>query len=125
MIEIVDRSTVPDTGYWRRGSVAVNNDFSAGEPVFWLCTVSGEPGTWIPFYTNVPSDIASDMTVDELIAAVLRPAAVYGLSANFSTIPADRSVSVPTGTQVAIFGTFTVDGTLTVDGEMRVCGWPS
>jgi hypothetical protein len=49
--EIVDRADAPTSGNWKRGSVVVNNDPAAGEPRFWICTVSGEPGTWVPIYS--------------------------------------------------------------------------
>lgn len=52
ILELVDRDAVPTTGFWRRGQVAINNAWAAGEPLYWVCTVSGEPGTWVAVYTT-------------------------------------------------------------------------
>jgi hypothetical protein len=45
--DVVDGTAVPTIGRWRKGDMVINTSPSATTPAFWLCTVSGEPGTWI------------------------------------------------------------------------------
>jgi hypothetical protein len=50
MVEILSRDAAPTNGFWRRGTMVMNANYAAGEPQYWVCTVTGEPGTWVPFY---------------------------------------------------------------------------
>lgn len=54
-IETVYRTEAPTSGYWLAGSRAINSDWSDGEPIQWVCTASGEPGTWQPQYLTAPA----------------------------------------------------------------------
>lgn len=111
-IEVVERAEAPTTGHWLRGSVAINNAWTSGEVVYWICITSGEPGTWEPFYGSDGTETFTNKTL-------------VGVAANLSTIAEGTSVTVAAGSQAAIFGSLTVNGTLTVAGEVRVCAWPS
>ena len=43
----VEADAVPTTGNWRVGTFVKNRAFSGtGSPYGWICTASGEPGTW-------------------------------------------------------------------------------
>lgn len=50
---------------------------------------------------------------------------LFGLAANYTTIPATRAITVAANTQVDIFTSLTIDGMLTVLGELRVVNWPT
>lgn len=39
-------STYPSSGSYRQGDIVINNDVQTGEPVGWICVMSGSPGTW-------------------------------------------------------------------------------
>jgi hypothetical protein len=39
-------NAVPTTGEWVQGETVFNSEPLPGEPVGWICTVSGSPGTW-------------------------------------------------------------------------------
>jgi len=56
-MRLVDRDSVPTTGAWYRGDVVINSGFSSGEALYWICTSSGEPGTWVAVYTTTPADL--------------------------------------------------------------------
>jgi len=45
-IDVVDGTAAPTIGFWRKGSMVINSAPSATTPTLWLCTASGEPGTW-------------------------------------------------------------------------------
>lgn len=62
-LEIVEREAAPTTGFWRRGTIATNSAWSAGEPLYWFCSVSGEPGTWVAVYTTQPENAEATITV--------------------------------------------------------------
>jgi len=47
------------------------------------------------------------------------------LGINPTTIPADRTETIPADHQLVIFGTLTVNGLLTVNGELRVATLPA
>jgi hypothetical protein len=38
---------VPTTGVWNKGDRVLNYSPSVGQPIGWVCTVSGTPGTWV------------------------------------------------------------------------------
>lgn len=78
-VEIVDRDAVPTIGYWQRGSIIVNNAYAAGEPLFWMCTASGEPGTWGAAYdsTSLASVITNTAAAGAVNGATVS-AAEYG-----------------------------------------------
>ncbi|MBO7241785.1 MAG: hypothetical protein J6U90_04970 [Methanobrevibacter sp.] len=42
---------IPTTGNWNIGDIIINSSPSAGEPFGWVCTSSGDPGTWNIFAT--------------------------------------------------------------------------
>jgi len=37
----------PVSGVWIQGSVVLNTAAAIGQPTRWICTVGGNPGTWI------------------------------------------------------------------------------
>lgn len=37
---------IPTTGAWTRGTILFNRTCASGQPAYWMCTVSGTPGTW-------------------------------------------------------------------------------
>jgi hypothetical protein len=41
-----DGAAAPTQGAWQRGAIIFNSVPSAGSPIGWVCTASGEPGTW-------------------------------------------------------------------------------
>lgn len=43
---IESRSAVPATGDYKRGSIIFNANAASGQPMGWMCTVAGAPGTW-------------------------------------------------------------------------------
>lgn len=60
---VFERDAIPTIGFWRRGQMVVNSAWAAGEPLFWFCTASGEPGTWVPVYTTQAEDAEETTTV--------------------------------------------------------------
>lgn len=52
--KVVFASAVPTTGHWFAGDRVVNNDWASGEALEWVCTVSGEPGTWKGVFVTEP-----------------------------------------------------------------------
>jgi hypothetical protein len=46
-----DGTSSPTQGVWQRGAIIFNSAPSAGSPIGWVCTASGEPGTWSPLGT--------------------------------------------------------------------------
>jgi hypothetical protein len=45
--EITEGGAVPAVGFFRKGHIHINSAPSASTPALWLCTASGEPGTWL------------------------------------------------------------------------------
>lgn len=43
----VTSSAIPTGGVWLVGDVVKNDSPSVGNPVYWVCTVAGSPGTWV------------------------------------------------------------------------------
>jgi hypothetical protein len=53
---------VPTTGTFSRGDLSYNSGWSGGDlgandPLYWICTESGSPGTWIANYLNRYNDL--------------------------------------------------------------------
>ena len=44
-----DGAAAPISGTWQRGAIIFNSAPAPGSPVGWVCTASGEPGTWSRF----------------------------------------------------------------------------
>jgi len=44
-------AVIPVAGTWTVGSIVLNNAPTTGQPVGWVCTVAGTPGTWKGFGT--------------------------------------------------------------------------
>jgi hypothetical protein len=42
-------SAAPTTGIWRAGDITWNSAPASGQPVGWVCTAGGQPGTWLGF----------------------------------------------------------------------------
>lgn len=61
------RAAVPTTGIYLRGEIFWNISPSAAGPIGWVCTVGGEPGTWVRF--GVIGADAPDMAVKDVSAA--------------------------------------------------------
>lgn len=40
-------TAIPTGGVWRQGDKIFNINAAAGQPKGWVCTVAGEPGTWV------------------------------------------------------------------------------
>ena len=43
----------PASGYWQAGDVCWHTDGTSGQPVGWVCTATGAPGTWKAMSTTV------------------------------------------------------------------------
>jgi hypothetical protein len=41
------QAAIPTTGTWRVGDKVFNNAPASGQPMGWMCTVAGTPGTWV------------------------------------------------------------------------------
>lgn len=56
-------TAVPSTGTWAVGDTAWNTDPTASdEPIGWICTAAGTPGTWFPFGApTTPTDSADNI----------------------------------------------------------------
>lgn len=39
-------AAAPTTGTWKVGNRVYNNAPASGQPIGWVCTVAGTPGTW-------------------------------------------------------------------------------
>jgi len=39
-------TAAPNSGYWYKGAVVWNSEPATGQPVGWICTSTGSPGTW-------------------------------------------------------------------------------
>lgn len=66
---IIRATTAPTTGYWLKGSVTINSAPSVGDPLGWICTTAGTPGTWTATYN--PTNINGLFTIDPTTGAVL------------------------------------------------------
>lgn len=44
--EITEGTAAPTIGFYRKGHIHINTAPTASTPTLWLCTASGEPGTW-------------------------------------------------------------------------------
>jgi len=44
-------ASAPTLGFWQRGSVVWNSAPATGQPLGWVCTAQGTPGTWAGFAT--------------------------------------------------------------------------
>lgn len=42
------KNQAPTSGTWGAGDITWNRAVAAGDPVAWVCTVAGTPGTWVP-----------------------------------------------------------------------------
>lgn len=47
--EITFGTAAPATGFFRAGHIHVNTSPATADTKYWLCTASGEPGTWTAF----------------------------------------------------------------------------
>jgi len=41
-------SPIAANGYFILGDIAYNSAPTIGQPIGWMCTASGPPGTWVP-----------------------------------------------------------------------------
>lgn len=67
--DVFERDAAPTIGFWRRGQRVINNAWAAGEPLFWFCSASGEPGTWQPVYTTQSATAAAGAKVGATVTA--------------------------------------------------------
>ena len=44
-------NAIPTEGNWTKGTIIYNTNVEIGQPIGWVCTVSGAPGTWCKFGT--------------------------------------------------------------------------
>jgi hypothetical protein len=65
-----------------------------------------------------------DETANESLTGTTKIDNAEGFFANFTTIPADRALTVSENTQAIVYGTQTIAGTLTIGGEIRYGAWP-
>ena len=47
----ISKTSAPSTGGWAQGEIVWNSSPASGQPIGWVCTVSGNPGTWSAFGT--------------------------------------------------------------------------
>jgi hypothetical protein len=40
-------TAAPSAGDWSRGDMVLNSNATSGQPMGWMCTVAGTPGTWV------------------------------------------------------------------------------
>lgn len=65
-----------------------------------------------------------DLAEDEDLTGTTEIREFSGFAANFTTIPAGRTIVTPANTQAIIYGVFTIAGTFTLGGELRIGDWP-
>lgn len=76
--------SVSFTKTYEAGDIALNRSVSAGEPIGWVCTVAGTPGTWVPFgaiqsaNTYTPTNVTTDRAFDADTVAIAELADVVG-----------------------------------------------
>lgn len=104
---------------------------SAGDGPFALTTIGqSTTTTYGPFAQDRRYAIDSQAGAITFTATVVDfPAAgaidsFTGISASYSTVPSDRTLTVAANTQSIAYGAFTVTGQLTIAGEMRFGAWP-
>jgi len=83
------RSAKPTTGTWVIGDVVYNSAPGAGGPLGWLCTVAGNPGTWIRLGT-LDDGVQTINDEDEALVLDRRKTVVY-----LNDLTADRLVTLP------------------------------
>lgn len=75
MVEILRRDAVPTSGFYRRGTLVINDSWSAGEPLIWVATSSGEPPDWSPVHATEPETVGAKsgatVTATELAGTVV------------------------------------------------------
>lgn len=54
-------TTPPTAGTWAVGRQLINATPASGSPAYWLCSVAGTPGTWIPVYAGPAPASAPDV----------------------------------------------------------------
>lgn len=57
----------PSTGTFAIGDFVVARNATAGQPNFWICTVAGSPGTWVPDSSN-PLTAVGDLIIGGTVA---------------------------------------------------------
>ena len=107
---IVSATGVPSSGTWSVGDKAMNSAPSAGEPIGWVCTTAGSPGTWSALGALEGLASFGDANVT-LTAGTTAPLSFFGV-----TLTANRTITLASGFNGAKFrvtriaaGAFTLD----------------
>lgn len=72
------------------GSIVFNSAPSSGQPLGWVCTVAGRPGTWIPM-VNATGGVATYTAAPTTITAGTALAILTGNTAATITMPKGNS----------------------------------
>lgn len=65
LIQALFSTAPPTSGTYKIGNLTMNTNKTGGQPLGWVCTVAGTPGTWTSFggqATTQPSSTATDIT---------------------------------------------------------------
>lgn len=101
-------TAAPTTGTWGRGDIVMNTAPSPSQVLFWVCTVAGTPGTWLPM-SATPSLVSTQATIGAITGtpafAILTSDAVgtYTLPKGSSYAPAFRLSIVVTSNRATTF----------------------
>ena len=95
---LVSATSVPASGTWVTGDKCFNSAPASGEPLGWVCTTGGSPGTWQAFGILEGLTAYDANTPFTLTAGTSAPTAFA-----FGTLTADRAVSLAGGFKGAKF----------------------
>lgn len=108
---IVSATAFPSTGTWLTGDKAFNSAPANGEPLGWICTSGGSPGTWQAFGILEGLTAYDGNSAHTLTAGSSAPSAFM-----FGTLTADRAITLSGGFKGAKFritrsaaGAFNID----------------
>jgi hypothetical protein len=95
---IISATAVPSTGTWVTGDKAFNSAPASGEPLGWVCTSGGSPGTWQAFGVLEGLTSYDGNSAQTLTAGLSAPTALI-----FGTLTADRAITLSGGFKGAKF----------------------
>ncbi len=82
----------PTDGYCEKGYIVPNPDPKDGDPIGWVCAVSGTPGSWVPFgLIKSPAALTTD---DEWNSATKINSRIMGNGEKFATINGSEKLTM-------------------------------
>lgn len=97
-------TTYPSSGTWNLGDYVLNSAPAIGQPVGWVCTTAGTPGTWTP--THVIGNVgATPTSLSAAGSAAVTANIVNTTGAGAFNVTLGAPTSVNNGIQLSIVNT--------------------